>query len=370
MKREYRVRPATEADIDDVMPMYDHSRSLMRAQGNTTQWVGYPSRAQLVADIGRGASFLIENEGRPIATFALVPGIEPTYGLIVHGRWIDNVHSYATIHRLACVPGVSGIAHAAFSYAKCYYSYLRFDTHESNPVLRHVADREDFVYSGIVFMGDGTERLAYEWWRWDEVDAALREYLRRFVLPRYDSFDAAHRREHVLRVIARSMLLGGRMGLEPDMLYTVAAMHDVGLAEGRERHHLASGRMVRADAMLRRWFDSERIETMAQAVEDHRASAEAPPRSLYGCVVAEADRDVEPERIVRRTVEFGISHYPDLDREGHWQRTLQHLHEKYAEGGYLKLWLPESPNAAPLAELRALIADEASLRVLFEQYYK
>ena len=90
---------------------------------------------------------------------------------------------------------------------------------------------------------------------------------------------------------------------------------------------------------------------------------------MLGCIIAEADRDVEPETIVRRTVEYGLSHHPTLDREGHWQRTLQHLNEKYAEGGYLKLWLSSSPNAAPLAELRALIHDHARLRPLFERFY-
>ena len=91
---------------------------------------------------------------------------------------------------------------------------------------------------------------------------------------------------------------------------------------------------------------------------------------MLGCIVAEADRDVEPETIVRRTVEYGLSHYPTLDREGHWQRTLEHLHEKYAEGGYIKLWLKESPNAEPLTELRDLIHDEARLRTLFDQFFK
>ena len=69
---------------------------------------------------------------------------------------------------------------------------------------------------------------------------------------------------------------------------------------------------------------------------------------------------------MRRTVEYGLSHYPELDREGHWQRTLEHLHEKYAEGGYLKLWMDNSPNAAPLKELRELIQDEPRLRKLFD----
>ena len=68
-------------------------------------------------------------------------------------------------------------------------------------------------------------------------------------------------------------------------------------------------------------------------------------------------------------MEYGLSHYPTLDREGHWQRTLEHLHEKYAEGGYLKLWMEDSPNAAPLDDLRALIKDETRLRQLFETFY-
>jgi uncharacterized protein len=143
-------------------------------------------------------------------------------------------------------------------------------------------------------------------------------------------------------------------------------MHDIGICEGREVHHLASGRIIRADRNLRRWFTEEEIETIAQAAEDHRASATARPRSLLGCIIAEADRDIEPETIVRRTVEYGLSHYPELDREGHWQRTLEHLHEKYAEGGYMKLWMDDSPNAAPLKELRELIKDEPRLRKLFD----
>ena len=146
-------------------------------------------------------------------------------------------------------------------------------------------------------------------------------------------------------------------------------MHDIGICEGREVHHLASGRIIRACRELHQWFSDDEIELIAQAAEDHRASATSKPRSLLGCIIAEADRDVEPETIVRRTVEYGLSHYPELDREGHWQRTLQHLDEKYSEHGYIKLWLDDSPNAAPLADLRALIRDHSRLRPLFEEIY-
>ena len=356
----HTVRHTTEADISAVMAMYDHSRSLMRADGNTTQWTGYPTETQLRDDMQRGASFMVGLDG----TFALVPGEDPFYGFIEHGRWIDTVSPYATVHRMAKAPNAKGVAADAFAYAKRQYDHLRIDTHESNRAMRHLADKEGFVECGTVYMGDGTPRLAYEWWRWDMIPADLKQWVEREVLPQYDPFDAAHRGDHARRVIARAMML------KPTPLtYTAAAMHDLGLAYGRERHHLESGRIIRSCSTLQRWFTAEDIEHIAQAAEDHRASAKEPPRSELGCIVAEADRDVEPETIVRRTVEYGLSHHPELDREGHWRRTLEHLHEKYSEQGYIKLWLNDSPNAAPLAELRALIRDEARLCPLFEKFY-
>jgi len=164
--------------------------------------------------------------------------------------------------------------------------------------------------------------------------------------------------------------MGKAYDVDEEMLFTAAACHDLGLEVDRKTHHLESGRIIRADKRLPEWFTPEQIETIAQAAEDHRASATTPPRSIYGRLVAEADRMIEPVTIIRRTVQFGFAHYPDLDKESHWQRTLEHLHEKYAEGGYLHLLIPGSPNEAPLAELRSIIGDEARLRTIFEDAYR
>lgn len=198
---------------------------------------------------------------------------------------------------------------------------------------------------------------------------ALVQYIETRIIPRYASFDKAHREDHARAVIDRALEMGKNYEINPDMLYAAAACHDLGLAVDRKTHHLESGRIIRADAQLRRWFTQEQIETIAQAAEDHRASATAPPRSIYGALVAEADRMIVPETIVRRTIQYGLSHYPDLDKESHWQRTLEHLHEKYAEGGYLHLLIPGSPNEAPLARLREIIRDEEHLRSLFETIF-
>lgn len=198
----------------------------------------------------------------------------------------------------------------------------------------------------------------------------LQAYIESAILPRYKGFDPAHRTDHALQVIAESLKLAKHYEVDERMVYTIAAYHDIGLCEGRERHHLVSGRLVREDKNLRKWFTEEEIEVMAQAVEDHRASLDHAPRSIYGRIVAEADRLIEPMTVLLRTVQYGLSHYPELSKEQHYQRYCDHLQEKYAEGGYLKLWIPESDNAARLAELRALIADDARKREAFEQIYQ
>ena len=201
------------------------------------------------------------------------------------------------------------------------------------------------------------------------MNRSLRDYIESEIIPRYAAFDKAHREDHARAVIDRALAMGKAYDIDQDMLYTAAACHDLGLAVDRKTHHLESGRIIRADERLLEWFTPEQIEVIAQAAEDHRASATEPPRSIYGALVAEADRMIVPEVIIRRTVQFGFSHYPELEKEGHWQRTLEHLHEKYAEGGYLHLLIPGSPNEEPLARLRAIINDESRLRALFEEVF-
>lgn len=214
-------------------------------------------------------------------------------------------------------------------------------------------------------------------------NAELQKYVESEILPRYQSFDAAHQLDHVQMVIEQSLRLattvtnsqryhnedGSKMVISTDMAYTIAAYHDTGLAEGRETHHVASARIIREDKKLLQWFTPEQIEIMAEAAEDHRASSKSEPRSIYGRIVAEADRAIDPENIIRRTVQYGLSHYPELDKEGHYRRTLEHMAEKYAEGGYLKLWIPESPNAERLAQLRAIINNSDKMREVFEQQW-
>ncbi len=201
------------------------------------------------------------------------------------------------------------------------------------------------------------------------INAELKKYVEQNIIPQYDSFDKAHQRDHVLMVIQQSLELAEKLGADADMAYAIAAYHDTGLCEGREHHHEVSARIIRSDQTLRKWFTVEQINIMADAAEDHRASSGHEPRTIYGRIVAEADRFIDADTIIRRTIQYGIDHYPELDREGHYQRMLSHLHEKYGRNGYLHLWFEDSPNAERLRQLQDIIDDEAMLRQLFNQHF-
>lgn len=202
------------------------------------------------------------------------------------------------------------------------------------------------------------------------IQPQLKSYIEQQILPLYDHFDAAHQRNHAEEVIERSMALARHYDADENMVYAIAAYHDTGLCKGRDIHHLASGRIIREDKKLRDWFNEDQIETMAQAAEDHRASSGHEPRSIYGKIVAEADRLISPEKVIRRTIQFGLDHYPELDKEGQYQRFKAHLLEKYSDTGYLRLWVPESDNAVRLEELRKIIRNEVKMHEAFEQNFE
>ncbi len=198
----------------------------------------------------------------------------------------------------------------------------------------------------------------------------LIHYVEANIIPRYDHFDKAHRRDHVEMVISQSLEIARLLNVRADIAYAIAAYHDTGLCQGREHHHEVSAQIISSDSQLRRWFTEDEITTIAQAAEDHRASADHLPRSIYGRIVAEADRFIDPHTIIRRTVQYGLQHYPELGREEHYRRTLAHLHEKYGPEGYLRLWFPDSPNARRLEQLRRMMLDESLIRDLFNQFFE
>ena len=179
------IRPATPADIPALRPVFEAAKGIMRADGNHDQWSapGFPDDSLLLRDIARGGGFVIENRWpvgaghderktvmpgltghlaaqRIVAYFALLPSPEPTYDYI-DGAWLTD-EPYGVIHRMASYPDVHGIFSAVIDYAASRYSHLRIDTHRDNRIMQHLIEKHGFSYCGIIWLEDGTERLAYE----------------------------------------------------------------------------------------------------------------------------------------------------------------------------------------------------------------
>ena len=203
----------------------------------------------------------------------------------------------------------------------------------------------------------------------NNLTAGLINFIEDEIMPRYEDFDKAHDRRHAFTVMSHSLQLTKFYDVDIAMVYTIAAYHDLGLSEGRATHHTASARIVREDERLRQFFTQEQIDTIADAVEDHRASNTREPRTIYGKIIAEADRIIDADTIMTRTVQYGLSHYPTLTKEEHIERAVTHIHEKYGCGGYLKLWIPESPNAARLEEFRSMIDNAGRLKKHLEEIW-
>ena len=204
----------------------------------------------------------------------------------------------------------------------------------------------------------------------NNVSLDLMQFVETQILPQYNDFGRSHGIPHVQRVIEKSLQLAKTVGADINMAYVVAAYHDIGMSGPRAIHHVTGGKILAADQRLQKWFSPQQIAIMREAVEDHRASLSHAPRSIYGKIVAEADRDLAPEVVLTRTVQFGLENYPEKSREEHWERFAEHMKNKYSAQGYITLWIPNSPNEQHLRELRRIIADSSRLRREFDRIYE
>ena len=191
-----------------------------------------------------------------------------------------------------------------------------------------------------------------------QVNLEIMEFIELQILPRYNAFGTSHGLRHVNRVIKNSIKLAEVTGADINMVYVIAAYHDLGMEGPRAIHHITSGKILQSDQRLKRWFKPEQIKIMKEAVEDHRASSSRQPRSI------------EAHEIFLRAIQYGRENYAEKDKEEQWLRFSQHMEEKYSNNGYIKLWIPNSPNEKALKELRGIIENKDELRRTFENIWK
>ena len=201
------------------------------------------------------------------------------------------------------------------------------------------------------------------------INVKLQSYIENEIIPQYAFFDKGHNSNHVEKVIKDSLEIALDYKVEMDMVYAIAAYHDIGMPLGRENHHITSGEILRNDKRLSHWFNEEQLVIMQQAIEDHRASGKNEPRTIYGKIVAEADRDISMETIIYRSIAFSIDKFPLDDYSQQLERVYFHIENKYGENGYLKLWIETPKNTKGLQQLRQLIEDKQAFMLCFKRIW-
>lgn len=155
-----KIRPAIEADLETIEEIYAAARHFMRENGNPNQWRdGYPRRELLETDIRLNQLYVVENEERICGAFAFAIGQDPTYGYMEGGSWRSDT-TYGTIHRIASRG--SGVFAAALNFCRSRCGHIRVDTHADNIPMQHLAQKYGFSRRGIIYVADGTPRIAYD----------------------------------------------------------------------------------------------------------------------------------------------------------------------------------------------------------------
>lgn len=160
-----KIRLSTPADVPTLLHLAQEAKKTMRQSGNTKQWTdNYPSAEVFLADIERGGSYIISDQetGQPVATFAFLPGPDPTYARIDGTGWTDWDSPYYVIHRIASLPAQRGIMQTILEYAFSRTDNIRIDTHRDNVIMRHLMQKHRFTYCGIIYLANGDERLAFQ----------------------------------------------------------------------------------------------------------------------------------------------------------------------------------------------------------------
>lgn len=201
-----------------------------------------------------------------------------------------------------------------------------------------------------------------------EVNYELKKYIDEYILPRYDENDKGHGIDHIMYVINRSMrFASGSENINMDMVYAIAAYHDVGHSIDAKNHETVSAQILLTDENLRKFFKEEEIRIMSEAVEDHRASLEYEPRSIYGKIVSSADRNTNVELPFKRTYEYRIVHNPGSSLKQIMDESYEHLVNKFGCKGYAteKMYFEDLEYQNFLEEIASLL-DE---RKAFDKRY-
>ena len=192
-----------------------------------------------------------------------------------------------------------------------------------------------------------------------QINEDLKKYIEENIFPEYSKNEPAHNIEHIKYVISRSFKFADTVpNINYNMVYTIAAYHDIGHHIDSKRHEMISGEIMSKDENLKKFFSKEELNVIKEAIEDHRASSDHEPRSIYGKIVSTADRNNTVESCLRRSYTYGKKLEPNFTDEELFERAYKHLNMKFGENGYAKFFFKDEEYENFLKDIRELLSDK------------
>ena len=191
------------------------------------------------------------------------------------------------------------------------------------------------------------------------INKDLKEYIEKNIFPEYSKNEQAHNIDHIKYVISRSFKFADTIpNINYDMVYTVASYHDIGHHINSKTHEIISAEIMYNDNKLKDFFNDEQRKTIKEAIEDHRASSNHEPRSIYGKIVSTADRNNTVEACLRRSYSYNKKLHPEYNDEQIFEDCHFHLNDKFGENGYAKFFFKDEEYEKFLTEIRELLSDK------------
>lgn len=200
----------------------------------------------------------------------------------------------------------------------------------------------------------------------EQVNKELKKYIVEEVFPVYENNDSGHNLEHIKYVINRSIKFASQFeNINLDMVYTIAAFHDIAHHIDKDHHEVKSAEWFYKDENMKRFFTDEERQIIKEAIEDHRASSKTEPRTNYGKIVSSADRNVDVSSMLKRMHSYTCQHYNNLSLEEAVERAYKHMMKKYGVEGYAKNYCVDKEYLKFKEEVKDLIKDKKA----FEEKY-
>lgn len=200
-------------------------------------------------------------------------------------------------------------------------------------------------------------------WNYEEEKEPLNNELIRYIeneiFPLYSRNEEGHGISHIKTVIRKSLELAKNYNVDINMVYTIAAYHDIGHYIDRKTHEIISAQIFMEDENIKGYFTEAQRITIKEAIEDHRASSTHEPRTIYGKIVSTADRTIiDVDNTIKRTYSYIKKNYVGLSEEEQIDRVYKHLTEKYGYNGYAKTYLEDKEFDEALQELRQALSNK------------